>query len=88
MLDRCCDGQVLSVERFYQPILHSRHGEFPSPQLIFELRPDFGRFEQREAVAVRGVADHDVTALFAKMVGEPLNLVHAVRFVIHRHDKS
>src|SRR5215211_4460434 len=46
MLDRRCDGQVLSVERLDQPILHSRHADFPSTEFVFELRPDFRRLEQ------------------------------------------
>ena len=48
---------------------------------------DFGRFKKGETVAVRGVADHDVVALVSELVGEPLDLIHAVRLVVHRHDE-
>ena len=63
MLGRRRDGQVLRVERLNQPILQSGHGDFPPAEFVFELRPHFGRLEQCEAVAVRGVANHDVAAL-------------------------
>ena len=56
----------------------------------FDLEPfaHFRRLEEREAVAVRRVADHDVAARLAKLVADSLNLIHAVHLVIHRHDES
>lgn len=87
MLRRCCDGQVVRVERLNQPILQARHGNFASAKLVFELRPHFGRFKQREALAVCCVANHDIVALLPELVGEALNLIHAVRLVVHRHDE-
>src|SRR5690242_10060393 len=41
VFNRNGNGQVLSVERFDQPILHSRHGNFSSAEIVFELRPHF-----------------------------------------------
>src|SRR5438445_263940 len=49
---------------------------------------DFGGLVQREAVAMRRVADHDVAACSAELVGEALHLVHAVQFVIHGHHQG
>ena len=34
-----------------------------------------------------GIANHDVTAFFSKLVGQPLHLVHTVGFMVDRHDK-
>lgn len=87
VFDRNRIGQVVRAERLNQPILHSRHGDFPSAELVLELRPHFGRLEQCEAVAVRRVANHDVTALFSELLGESLNLIHAIRFMIYWHDE-
>ena len=87
MLRRRRDGQVFRVERFDQPILQSRHDDFPSAELILELGAHFGRLEQCKAVAMRRVADHDVVALLAELIGQALNLINAVRFVSHRQDE-
>ena len=82
------DGQILRVERLDQPVLHPGHGDFPSAEFVFEQRPDFARFKNGEAVAVRGVADDNVIAPVSEFVGQSLDLIHAVRFVVHRHDQG
>ena len=87
MFRRRCDRQILGVKRFNQPVLHPAHADFPCAELVFEQSADFARFKNRETVAVRGVADNDVAALVAEFVREPLDLFHAVRLVVHRHDE-
>jgi len=47
----------------------------------------FCGLEQRKAVAVRRVANNDVTASLSELVSETLHLVHAVQLVVHGHDK-
>ena len=87
MFRRRCDGQILGVKRLNQPVLHPAHADFPCAELVFEQCADFARFKDRETVAVRGIADNDVTAPVSEFVGEPLDLFHAVRLVVHRHDE-
>ena len=49
------------------------------------LKPGINR--EGTAVTVRGVANHDVVALFTELFRQPLDLIHAVGFVVHRHDQ-
>ena len=84
----CRNRQVLRVERLDQPVLHPGHGDFTSAELVGEERPDFAGFKNGEAVAVRGVANHDVIAPAFEFIGHSLNLINAVRFVIHRHNQG
>lgn len=84
----CCrNSQILRVERLDQPVLHPGHGDFTSPEFVSENRPDFAGFKNGEAVAVRCVANHNVIAPVFEFIGHSLNLINAVRFVIHRHDQ-
>ena len=84
----CRDGQILRVERLDQPVLHPGHGDFTSAEFVGEKRPDFAGFKNGEAVAVRGVANDNVIAPVFEFIGHSLNLINAVRFVIHRHDQG
>ena len=61
------------------------HNDLPSAKFAVDFGVDFGGLVQSEAVAMRRVADHDVAARSAELVGQALHLVHAVQFVIHRH---
>ena len=81
------DGQIFRVERLDQPVLHPRHGYFTPAKFVGQDGPDLAGFKDREAVAMRGVADHDVVALFSEFFRESLDLIHAVGFVVHRHDQ-
>jgi len=84
----CRDGQIFRVERLDQPVLHPGHGDFTSAEFVSEKRPDFAGFKNGEAVAVRGVANDNVIAPIFEFIGHSLNLIHAVRFVIHRHNQG
>ncbi len=84
----CRDGQILRVERLDQPILHPGHGDFTSTEFVGEERPDFARFKNGEAVAVRGIANNNVITPVFEFIGHSLNLIHTVRFVVHRHDQG
>ena len=85
---RCCRNcQVLRVERLDQPVLHPGHGDFTSAKFVGEKRSDFTGFINGEAVAVRGIANDNVIATVFEFIGHSLNLINAVRFVIHRHDQ-
>jgi len=48
---------------------------------------DFAGFKNGEAVAVCGVTDDNVIAPVFEFIGHSLNLINAVRFVIHGHDQ-
>src|SRR5207247_2112330 len=83
---RCgCDGEIFPTQRLDQPILKAVHHDLPSAKFGVDLGMDFGGLVQCEAIAVRRVADHDVAACSAELVGQALHLVHAVQFVVHRH---
>ena len=85
----CCrNRQVLRVERLDQPVLHPGHGDFTSAEFVGQKCPDFARFKNGEAVTVRSVANDNVIATVFEFIGHSLNLIHAVRFVIHRHDQG
>src|SRR5207247_1383343 len=81
----CCDGEIFPAQSLDQPILEAMHDDLPTAEFAFNLGVDFGGLVQCEAVAMRRVADHDVTACSAELVGQALHLVHAVQFVIHWH---
>ena len=81
------NGEVLPVESPHQPTLQTSHRDFASLKHAAELRPDFRRLEQGETVAAGRVANDNISARCSKLVGKPLNLIHAVRFMIHRHDE-
>ncbi len=86
---RCCrNRQVLRVERLDQPVLHPGHGDFTSAEFVGEERPDFAGFKNGETVTVCGVANDNVIAPVFEFIGHSLNLIHAVGFVIHRHDQG
>jgi len=86
---RCrCDGEIFPAQRLDQPILKAVHHDLPTTKLAVDLGMDFGGLVQCEAVAMRRVADHDVAAGSAELVGEALHLVHAVQFVIHGHHQG
>ena len=82
MFCRRSDGYVFLIHRHDEPVLQLRHGNFPTAEFVFELRAHFGRFEQFKTLAMRCIANHDVIALFAELVGQPLHLVNAVRFMV------
>ena len=58
-----------------------------SPEIVLELGADFGRLKQCKVVAVGGITDHDVVAFLSELVGQPLNLIHAVGLVVDWHEK-
>jgi len=84
----CRDGQILRVECLDQPVLHPGHGDFTSAEFIGQERPDFARFKDGETVTVRGIANDNVIAPVFEFIGHSLNLINAVRFVVHRHDQG
>ena len=88
MFRGCRDGQIFCIERLDQPVLHPGHGDFTSAEFVSEERTDFAGFKNGEAVAVRGVTDDNVIAPVIEFIGHSLNLINAVRFVIHRHDQG
>ena len=86
---RCCrNRQVLRVERLDEPVLHPGHGDFTSAEFVCEERPDFAGFKNGETVTVRGIANDNVIAPVFEFIGHSLNLINAVRFVVHRHDQG
>ena len=74
--------------RAYWEAIRDGLPSFPDAiEFVRNLPAHLGTLVKFKAVTVRRVANDDVVAFAAKLVGQPLNLVHTVGFVIDRHDE-
>jgi len=82
------DGEILAAQRHDEPILELGHVNDLAAEFTGDFCPHFGAVKEFKAFAVGGIANDDIVALLAELVGEPLHLIHAVGFMVDGHDQS
>jgi len=87
IFDASGNGQIVPVQIGDDPIVKFRHGDFFGRKFLHQSCPCGAALVVGEPFRQRLVFDNQVSSIVTKPVGDVVNLLQTVGFVIHRHDE-